>query len=78
MKVSVIMGSDSDFPIIKATVELLKQFGIDTEVNVASAHRTPEKVRELAQGAPKRGVGVFIVAAGAAAQQSARQRAIRV
>ncbi len=67
MKVSVIMGSDSDFPIIKATVELLKQFGIDTEVNVASAHRTPEKVRELAQGAPKRGVGVFIVAAGAAA-----------
>ena len=67
MKVSLIMGSDSDFPIIKPTVELLKQFGIESEVSVASAHRTPERVRELVQKADERGVGAFIVGAGAAA-----------
>ena len=67
MKVSLIMGSDSDFPIIKPTVDLLKQFGIESEVNVASAHRTPDKVRELVQGADERGVALFIVGAGAAA-----------
>ncbi len=67
MKVSLIMGSDSDFPIIKPTVDLLKQFGIESEVTVASAHRTPDKVRELVQTANERGVGAFIVGAGAAA-----------
>ena len=67
MKVSLIMGSDSDFPIIKPTVDLLKQFGIESEVTVASAHRTPDKVRELVQTANERNVGAFIVGAGAAA-----------
>lgn len=67
MKASIIMGSDSDWPILKPATELLKRFGIDFEVAVASAHRTPDKVRELVANAPARGVGVFIVAAGAAA-----------
>ena len=67
MKVAVIMGSDSDWPILKPAVELLKQFGIESEVAVASAHRTPAKVREFVSSAPEKGVGAFIVAAGAAA-----------
>lgn len=67
VKVSIIMGSDSDWPILKPAVDVLKEFGIAAEVNVASAHRTPEKVRELVESAPERGVGVFIAAAGAAA-----------
>ena len=67
MKVAIIMGSDSDWPILKPAAELLKQFGIECEVVVASAHRTPEKVCEVVTTAPQRGVGVFISAAGAAA-----------
>lgn len=67
MKVAVIMGSDSDFPILKPAVELLKEFGIESDVIVASAHRTPERVRDYATNAEKEGVGAFIVAAGAAA-----------
>ena len=67
MKAAVIMGSDSDWPILKPAVELLKQFGIESEVTVASAHRTPAKVREFVESAPAKGVGVFIVGAGAAA-----------
>ena len=67
MKAAVIMGSDSDWPILKPAVELLRQFGIESEVTVASAHRTPAKVREFVESAPAKGVGVFIVGAGAAA-----------
>ena len=66
-KVAVIMGSDSDWPILKPAVELLKQFGIAAEVTVASAHRTPAKVRTFVESAPEKGVGAFIVGAGAAA-----------
>lgn len=67
MKVAVMMGSDSDWPILKPAVELLKSFGIESEVIVASAHRTPAKVREVVLSAPENEIGVFIVAAGAAA-----------
>ena len=67
MKVAIIMGSDSDFPILKPASEILKDFGIEREVIVASAHRTPDKVREYVLNAEKEGVGAFIVAAGAAA-----------
>ena len=67
MKVAVLMGSDSDWPILKPAVEILKQFGIESEVVVASAHRTPAKVREFVLSAPDKGIGVFLVAAGAAA-----------
>lgn len=61
------MGSDSDWPILKPAYELLKKFDIEAEVVVASAHRTPAKVRELVMTAPERGIGAFIAAAGAAA-----------
>lgn len=67
MKVAVIMGSDSDWPILKSAVELLKQFGIESEVTVASAHRTPAKVRDFVLAAPDKGIGAFIIGAGAAA-----------
>ncbi|MBQ1855437.1 MAG: 5-(carboxyamino)imidazole ribonucleotide mutase [Anaerovibrio sp.] len=67
MKAAIIMGSDSDWPILKPAYELLKQFGIEAEVFVASAHRTPAKVKEIVSTAPERGVGAFISAAGAAA-----------
>ena len=71
-KVAVIMGSDSDWPILKPAVELLKQFGIAAEVTVASAHRTPAKVRtfvvhEWAETAADRGIKVIVAAAGKAA-----------
>ena len=61
------MGSDSDWPIMKPAVELLKEFGVEVDVVVASAHRTPAKVHEYAAAAPENGVGVIIAAAGAAA-----------
>lgn len=61
------MGSDSDWAVLKPAVELLKQFGIESVVEVASAHRTPARVREFVTSAPEKGVGVFIVGAGAAA-----------
>ena len=51
MKVAVVMGSDSDFPILKPAVDLLHQFNVETEVIVASAHRTPGKVRDLVSSA---------------------------
>ena len=67
MKAAIIMGSDSDWPILKPAADILKQFGIEAEVVVASAHRTPAKVKEIVTTAPERGVGAFISAAGAAA-----------
>ena len=63
MKAALIMGSDSDFPILKPAVSLLKEFGIEAEVVVASAHRTPAKVRTFVEGAPAKGISAFIVAA---------------
>lgn len=67
MKVGVLMGSDSDWPILKPAAALLKSFGIESEVAVASAHRTPGKVRDFICAAEEKGIGAFIVAAGAAA-----------
>lgn len=66
-QVSVIMGSQSDEPVVNETVEVLEQMGVDYEVRVMSAHRTPEKVREYVLDAVERGVDVFIAAAGGAA-----------
>ena len=65
--VGVILGSSSDQPVIDDTVSVLNQMGIDHEVVVASAHRTPEKVREGATGARDRGIEVIIAAAGGSA-----------
>ena len=64
-KVAVIMGSDSDFPVVKGCIKTLKSFGIETEVRVLSAHRTPAEAAAFA--ARERGYGVLIAAAGKAA-----------
>lgn len=61
------MGSDSDAPVMQAAVEALNEFGISSEMTVASAHRSPARVMRLVEEAPARGVKVFIVGAGAAA-----------
>ena len=66
-KVAIVMGSDSDWPILKPAADLLKDFGIECEVVVASAHRTPARVHDFVTSAPEKGIGVFISAAGAAA-----------
>lgn len=67
MKVAIIMGSDSDWKVMKPAEELLLKFGIETEVLVASAHRTPEAVREFAVTAREKGIKSIIAAAGLAA-----------
>ncbi|MDE6746938.1 MAG: 5-(carboxyamino)imidazole ribonucleotide mutase [Oscillospiraceae bacterium] len=66
-KVAVIMGSDSDFPIVKDAVKELKAYGVPVEVHVMSAHRTPELASEFASKAKENGFGVIICAAGMAA-----------
>jgi len=66
-KVAVIMGSDSDFPVVKGCIKTLKSFGIETEVRVMSAHRTPEAAADLSMNARDNGFGVIIAAAGKAA-----------
>ncbi|MFM1912547.1 MAG: 5-(carboxyamino)imidazole ribonucleotide mutase [Bacteroidota bacterium] len=65
--VGIIMGSQSDYSIMKEADEILKSFGISTEVDVVSAHRTPVKMLEYAQNARERGVKVIIAGAGGAA-----------
>ena len=66
-KVAVIMGSDSDFPVVSTAIRRLKQFGIPVEARVMSAHRTPEAAAEFSKNAEKDGFGVIIAAAGKAA-----------
>lgn len=66
-KVAVIMGSDSDFPVVKAALEELKAYGVPFEAHVMSAHRTPELASEFAAKAKENGFGVIICAAGMAA-----------
>ncbi len=65
--VIIVMGSESDRPVVQAAADTLGELGIPHEVHVASAHRTPERVAELAGGARGRGVKVIIAAAGGAA-----------
>jgi len=65
--VAVVMGSKSDNEALKPTLEILTQLGIDYEVNVISAHRTPEKSRQFGLTARERGIEVIIAAAGGAA-----------
>ena len=66
-KVLVIMGSDSDLPVIEKCFKILKQFDIEFEAHIASAHRTPAKAMELASNAKDNGFKVIIAAAGMAA-----------
>ncbi|MDP6043591.1 MAG: 5-(carboxyamino)imidazole ribonucleotide mutase [Dehalococcoidales bacterium] len=65
--VTVVMGSKSDNDALQPTLEILTQLGIDYEVNVISAHRTPEKARQYGMTARERGIEVIIAAAGGAA-----------
>lgn len=67
MKIAIIMGSDSDFPVVEKGYNILKDFGVETEVRVISAHRTPFQAMEFAQDAYKNGYEVIIAAAGKAA-----------
>ena len=66
-KVAVIMGSDSDFPVVKGAITQLKKFGVPFEARVMSAHRTPAEAEEFARTAEEKGFGVIIAAAGKAA-----------
>lgn len=66
-KVGIVMGSDSDFPIIQKTTDMLRSLEIPFEVHVYSAHRTPVEARDFAVNARKNGFGVIIAAAGMAA-----------
>ena len=67
MKVAVVMGSKSDFEVVKPCISALKKFGVETEVRVISAHRTPEEAHEFATCASSRGVEVIVGVAGKAA-----------
>ena len=66
-KVGIIMGSDSDLPVMKEAIEILQNFNIETEVDIVSAHRTPEKLFDYATNAHLRGINVIIAGAGGAA-----------
>lgn len=66
-KVAVIMGSDSDLPVVKGAINTLKGFGISVEAHVLSAHRTPKQASDFALNAKSNGFGVIICAAGKAA-----------
>ena len=65
--VAILMGSDSDLPVMQSTVDVLKKCGIEYEVRITSAHRTPEDTRSYVSDADARGCAVFIAAAGMAA-----------
>ncbi len=66
-KVAVIMGSDSDLPVVEKAVNTLKEYGVPSEVHVFSAHRTPDEAAEFASNARANGFGAIIAAAGMAA-----------
>ena len=66
-KVGIVMGSDSDLPVIEKAVNTLKELEIPYEVHIFSAHRTPDKARNFAVSARENGIGVIIAAAGMAA-----------
>ena len=66
-KVLVVMGSDSDFPVMEGCFKMLKKFGVEFEADVASAHRTPLRAQELAVSAEENGFKVIIAVAGLAA-----------
>jgi 5-(carboxyamino)imidazole ribonucleotide mutase len=67
MKVAVIMGSKSDLPVMQEAINILKAFNIETEIDIVSAHRTPEKLFDFSKNAHKKGINVIIAGAGGAA-----------
>jgi 5-(carboxyamino)imidazole ribonucleotide mutase len=66
-KISIIMGSQSDLETVKEAIDLLKEFKVGFEVKVLSAHRSPKELAQYVESAPKKGIKVFIAAAGGAA-----------
>ncbi len=66
-QVAIVMGSNSDLPVVKGAMEQLKKFGVEFEAHVISAHRTPYQAEEFAKSAKEKGVKVIIAAAGKAA-----------
>ena len=66
-KVAIIMGSISDMPVMQEAINMLNEFGIETEVDIVSAHRTPEKLFDFSKNAHIRGISVIIAGAGGAA-----------
>ena len=66
-KIGIIMGSQSDLPVMQEAIDILKEFNIDFEVDIVSAHRTPEKMISYGQEAHTRGIQVIIAGAGGAA-----------
>ena len=67
VQAGIIMGSKSDLPIMKEAIDILKKFGIETEVDIVSAHRTPDKMMDYGRSAHQRGIKVIIAGAGGAA-----------
>ena len=67
MKIAVVMGSISDMPIMQDAIDIIKEFGVEVEVDIVSAHRTPEKLVDFSSHAHNRGIQVIIAGAGGAA-----------
>lgn len=67
MKVAIVMGSKSDYPVVQKAEDMLKEFGVETETRIISAHRTPRVAEEFAKTAEEKGIEVIIAAAGKAA-----------
>ena len=67
MKVAIVMGSISDMPVMQEAIDILKSFDIETEVDIVSAHRTPEKLFDFSKNAHHKGISVIIAGAGGAA-----------
>ncbi|SHM35394.1 5-(carboxyamino)imidazole ribonucleotide mutase [Caldanaerovirga acetigignens] len=65
--VGIIMGSDSDLPVMQEAAKILEEFGVDFEITIVSAHRTPERMFDYAKNCDKRGIEVIIAGAGGAA-----------
>ena len=66
-KVGIIMGSKSDYPVMKEAEDIIKEFDIDYEIEIVSAHRTPDKMMDYSKNGHKRGINVIIAGAGGAA-----------
>ena len=67
--VSIVMGSDSDLPVMKDAAEMLESFGVSVEVSIVSAHRTPDRLMEFSKKAHERGIEAIIAGAGGALRQ---------
>ena len=67
MKIAFVMGSDSDLPVVEKGIKMVQKFGVEVEVRVISAHRTPQAAEEFAKTAEENGIGVIVAAAGKAA-----------